>query len=433
MKALRTFSTFALALTACSLLAFLLKPTPTQARQAALSLLDQYAVSAAIGHDQADFYVEPDAPAEWTTFGHDPGHTGFNDTQRRVDYFVLEWEKDLKLSFDVNRPLEQVAVISNVVVANVNSRFEDGGIVAFDTEDGTELWRFGFSNKNSINPVTIANNRVYFQQGNHYTDTYLFALNLSNGQEVWRSPFAAQWELYYAPVVADGQVFIDGGYYGGMYAFDAADGSQDWYAGLPQYDLWTPAYSQGVVYSYVEGVFTAHNPANGAVVWSLDLGWDWNTWSMNRIAVVAGNTAYMTVQSQGRSLVAVDLINRNEKWRIPNQSFSGTPAVADGKVYALDANVLRVYDSQTGAPLWSYAASSTLTGAPLVTDGNVFIASSSHTWVLSSSRHRVIWEVERGGWLTIANNDLFIAQPNGVLAAYEARFVFHMPIIMLEY
>jgi outer membrane protein assembly factor BamB len=432
MKAWKTSATFALTLTICSLLAFFLKSSSAQARQIALSPTDQHAVSLDIDCSQVGFHAGSDAPADWTTFGHDPGHTGFNSAQREFNGFCLAWEKDLNLSFDVSHPLEQVAAISNVVVANVNARNGDGGIIALDTEDGTELWRFGFSNKFSINPVTVADNRVYFQQGNHSSDTYLFALDLSNGQEIWRSPFAAQWEEYYAPTVAGGQVFINGGYYGGMYGFDAANGSQAWYVNLPQYDSWTPAYSQGVVYSYVAGVFTAHNPANGAGLWSLNLGWDWNSWDMDRIAVVSGDMAYMTVITQGISLVAVDLVNRNEKWRIPNHSFSGTPAVADGKVYALDANVLRVYDSQSGEPLWSYAASSTLTGAPLVTNGNVFIASSSHTWVLDSNLHRVVWEVDRGGWLTIANGNLFIAQPNGVLAAYEGRYMVRLPAIMRE-
>jgi outer membrane protein assembly factor BamB len=430
MKALKTFTALALGLIACFLLTFLLELPSAQARQSALSLRRQHVGSSDIDCGQADSHTGLDAPSDWTTFGHDPGHTGFNDTQHQLDGFCLAWEKDLKLSFDVNRPLEQVAAISNVVVANVNSRFGNGGIIAFDAVDGTELWRFGLSGKYSINPVTIADNRVYFQQGNHYTDTYLFALDLSDGQEIWHSPFAAQWELYYAPAVADGQVFIDGGYYGGMYAFDAGGGSQAWYVNLPQYDSWTPVYSQGVVYSYVQGVFMAHDPADGAELWSLDLGWNWSTWSMNRMAVVSGTIAYMTVQSQGLSLVAVDLINKNEKWRIPNRSFSGTPAVADGKVYALDANVLRVYDCQSGQPLWSYEASSTLIGAPLVTNGNVFIASSSHTWVLDSNRPRVIWQVDRGGWLTIADDHLFIAQPNGVLAAYEGRLLVRLPAII---
>ncbi len=433
MKALKLVATFVLALTACSLLTFFSKSPPAQAHQTALSLPGQVAISPDIACSQPDFHTGPDVPADWTTFGHDPGHTGFNDTQRGFNDFCLAWEKDLTLSFTVNSPLKQVAAMSNVVVANVNSgRVGTGGIIALDTEDGAELWRFELSNKNSINPATIVDNRVYFQEGNHSGDTYLFALDLSNGHEIWRSPFGAQWESYYAPVVADGRVFINGGYYGGMYGFDAAGGSQDWFASLPQYDSWTPVYSQGVVYSYVAGVFRAHNPANGAVTWSLNLGWDWNGWSMNRIAVVSGDMAYMTVQTQAVSLVAVDLINRNEKWRVPNHSFSGTPAVADGKVYALDANVLRVYDSQSGEPLWSYEASSTLTGAPLVTNGNVFIASSSHTWVLDSDLHQVVWEVDRGGWLTIANDDLFIAQPNGVLAAYEGCFLIRLPAIMRQ-
>lgn len=366
----------------------------------------------------------------WPTFGQGPEHTGYNNAEAKHNGLSMAWEQDLNLSFDVNRPLEQVAVADNIVVANINSRFEDGGIIAFNLLDGTELWRFEFTGKNSINPPTVANNRVYFQKGNHSSDTHLFALNLTDGTEVWSTPFSAQWELYYAPVVANGQVFINGGYYGGMYAFDETDGSQDWFVNLPQYDRWTPAYSAGTVYSYVEGVFSAWNPADGANLWSLDLGWDQTGWSMDRMAAIVGDTAYVTVQSQGMSLVAIDLVNKQEKWRVPNRSFSGTPAIADNEVFALDGSALRVYNAETGQFLWSYTANSTLVGAPLVTAHNVFIASSDHTWMLNRDTHQAAWDVAKGGWLTIANNHLFIAQPDGVLTAYSDSV--YLPIIIRQ-
>lgn len=364
--------------------------------------------------------------SHWSTFGYEPGHTGYNKNQPKITGLSLLWQKDLQQDFDVNRPLQQVAVSDKIVIANINSRFGHGGIIAFDVKDGAELWRFSLSNKNSINPVTIANNRVYFQQGNHADDTYLFALDLSNGHEMFRSPFLAQWEQYYAPVVADGQVFINGGYYGGMYNLDAFTGSPKWFVTLPQYDNWTPSYANGTVYSYVEGVFTAWRPSDGVKLWSVNLGWDIGA-TMNRVAAVSGNIACMTVPSQGNSLVAVDLINQKEKWRIPHQSFTGTPAIADGEVYVLNGSALYTYDTQLGQYLWSYTTDSTLIGAPIVTTGNILISSNDHTWLLDRSSHKVLWEVAKGGWLTVDQNRLFIAQPNGSLSVYSLPV--YLPII----
>jgi hypothetical protein len=56
-----------------------------------------------------------------------------------------------------------------------------------------------------------------------------------------------------------------------------------------------------------------------------------------------------------------------------------------------------------------------------VTAGDVYVASESHTWVVSRATHELVWEVDRGGWLTVANDRLFIAQQDGVLAVYDAQ------------
>lgn len=379
--------------------------------------------------------LESELPANWPTFGQNPAHTGYNAAQTGVTGYTLAWERDLNGLFGVSGPaLQQVAIANGIVVANVDSR-TSGGVIALDVEDGNELWRCTFVGKFSVNPASIAYGNVYFQQCNHGSDTYLFALNAVTGEEVWRAPFGAQWEAYYAPAVADGKVFINGGAYGGIYAFDAFDGDQLWFAGLPQYDQWTPAHSQGVVYSYVEGVLKAWDPEYGTELWSLALGWDWEGWSMDRMAVVSGDAAYVTNSSGYRAgdLVAVDLATHTEKWRVPG-AFAGTPAAADDQVFALDGTVLRVYDADTGDELWSYTADETLHGAPLVTAGNVYVASADHTWVLDRSTGALVWEQDQGGWLAVANDQLFIAQPNGELAAYS-KGVYHavfLPVVIKQ-
>lgn len=363
--------------------------------------------------------IQPEAIANWPTYGQNPGHTGYNDTQTGAAGFTLAWERDLFSLLGVAgaRPLAQVAVANGVVAASVDT--SNGGVVVLDASSGSQLWRRTFTNKHSINPPTIAYGTVYFQQGNHGGDSFLFALNVLTGQEMWRSPFGAQWESYYAPTVSNGKVFVNGGYYGGMYAYDAFEGSELWFVGLPQYDEWTPAFYNGVVYSWVEGVLTAWNPNYGTQIWSLNLGWNWTGWSMDRVAAITDGAAF--VINNGPSslqLVAIDLASRNVRWQADG-AFTVSPVVADNTVYALDGTTLRAYAADTGAEQWSFNAGETLFGAPVATANDVYIASQTRTWVIDRTTHLATWQVNKGGWLTVANNQLFIAQRDGKLAAYD--------------
>lgn len=371
---------------------------------------------------QVTLDIQPEAAANWPTYGQNTGHTGYNSTQSRFVGATLAWEQDLFSLLGangVNRPLAQVAVANGVVAASVDSYFGAAGVVALDAGSGSERWRRLFTDKYSINPPTIAFGAVYFQQGNHSGDSFLIALDVLTGQEMWRSPFGAQWERYYAPTVSNDKVFINGGSYGGMYAYDAFDGAELWFVGLAQYDEWTPAYSDGVVYSWVAGEFAAWDPNYGAEIWSLDLGWNWSGWSMDRVAAIAGGAAYVINNgpSSGQ-LIAVDLASRSVRWHVDG-AFTVSPAVAGNTVYALDGTRLRAYAADTGVEQWSFNAGETLFGAPVVTASEVYIASQAQTWVIDRTTHLATWQVNKGGWLTVANNQLFIAQQDGKLAAYD--------------
>ena len=366
--------------------------------------------------------IEPESAANWPTYGYGPNHAGYNPNQASATDLEMAWEKDLFAEFaatGTTRPLAQVAVANGVVVASVDSYFGTGGVLALAADNGEERWRRPFSNRFSINPPTIAYGNVYFQEGNHGGDSYLFALNVLTGQESWHSPFSAQWESYYAPTVSEGKVFVNGGSYGGMYGYDAFDGEELWFVGLPQYDEWTPAYQEGVIYSWVEGVLVAWDPAYGTQIWSLDLGWNWLGWSMDRVPVISDGGAYLINNSGSpRELIAIDLASRSVKWRVSG-SFTVSPAIHGDTVFALDGATLRVFDAATGAQQWTFNTSETLVGAPVVTSGNVYVASNNHVWVVDRNTHLPIWNIDKGGWLTVANDQLFVAQQNGILTVYD--------------
>ena len=232
---------------------------------------------------------------------------------------------------------------------------------------------------------------------------------------MWRSAFAAQWENYLAPTAADGGIWIDGGSYGGMYGFDADDGAERFYAGLEQYDQWTPAYDDGGVYTFVEGNLRAHDPDDGAVSWTLDLGWNWAGWSMATTPVVADGTVWLA-SSEGR--YAVDVASESLLGQVDG-NFFGIPAVANGVVYAITEGSVKSYDDDDGAYQSVYVGDSGLYGQPLVTDDMLIMASSSKTYIYDLATGTRLNRLDVGGWVSVADGRLYIADQSGILHVWK--------------
>jgi len=357
--------------------------------------------------------------ADWLTLGYDAAHSGVNQGDAGASRYALAWSADVSAGYSSGeRPLEQVAVGDGLLAVSVDAYFGTAGLTVLDADTGQEVWRRTFVDKYSINPPSIAYGAVYFQQGRHSNDSYLFCLDLYSGQQRWQSPFGAQWETYLAPLVVGDGVYVNGGISGGMYGYNAGSGAQLWYAGLQQYSKWTPAYSDGMLYTWVERTFRAHNPATGVALWWHDLpsgGW---AYEMDTTPVIAGRLALVV---SGEALMAVDLDSHVVKWSAPGNFIHTIPAVADDTIYALNAGAVDAYRLADGQLLWSYPADGALVNAPLVAGGYLYVASDAHTYVLDRATHAVVWEAEHGGWLTVADGYLYVAQADKMLYAYRAQ------------
>lgn len=353
----------------------------------------------------------------WPTYQANISHTGYVPQSLDTSTFSLRWQR----SVTNGTALNPVAAGDGKVFISNYTYFNGASLFVYDAQTGTEQWSLNFGNIFSANPPAYANGNVYIQTGNHASDTYLRAYNATSGQLVFQTAHAAQWERYYAPTIAGDTVYVDGGYYGGMYAFDAHDGSQRWFHPLQQYDQWTPAVDDNYAYAYVG----EYSPAlyvldrgTGTEVYNIpDLNFQWDGWSMNLAPVLGGANDVLAIHD-GR-LIRFDTANRKIAWEL-RRSFTGQPSVARGVIYAIDAGALSARDQLTGALLWSWGnPTDSLSGAMIVTDSHVLVSGQQATYAVDLQSHQSTWSYPATGYLALGENVLYIASGNGSLTAID--------------
>ena len=350
----------------------------------------------------------------WTTYQGNPSHTGYIPIEVDTNNFTLKWETTLSPGLNpVTTGAGKVYVTSSEYFANQN-------IFTLDAETGSTIWEFNFGNVYSTNPPAYNDNKVYVQTGNHSSDTYLRAFDVNTGELVFQSAHAAQWERYLAPTIVDNVAYINGGSYGGMYAFDAQNGQQLWFTGLPQYADWTPAIDDSYAYAYTGGTFSKLNKATGAIVsQTTDTNYVWTGYSMNLAPVLGGADDAFVIN--GGRLIRFTLSNATINYEIAG-NFTGQPSLSRGVLYTISSNALSARDQQTGALLWSWIPSGgeTLTSPMVIMDSHIIVSGSTNTYAVNITTHNDEWSYAATGQLAVADSVLYISNKStGLLSAFN--------------
>jgi hypothetical protein len=355
--------------------------------------------------------VTIEAANSWRTLGGNERHTGYNQAETGVPPLTASWSANL-----TSAGLQPVVVENGRVFVTSNMRFQDTNPVwALDAGSGGLLWSYNFGNVNAVGFPAVSGSRVYVPQNNQTPGTYLWAFDAGSGSVAWQAPMLSQWELYWSPIVVNDSVWTNGGYYGGLYGFNSMTGSELFLnTGLAQYDEWSPAYGNGKVYSFVAGVLRQHDPAAGSTEWSVTVNWNWQGWSMRTSTVITGTHALVISPP---NLHAINLSTQSVQWSA-NATFSGTPAVAEGRVFAISAGNLLARDENGLGSLWSFAGDGQLTYPPVAANGFVYVASPSNVYAVNAATGQQAWTAAVGGWLSLAEGRLFVARPNGTLQTF---------------
>ena len=344
--------------------------------------------------------------SDWPTYQANSQHTGYIPIALDPEDFSLRWERTIS-----TRSLKPVSAAAGRVFLGTNSELS-----CLDARDGESLW--SVSDYCQYQP-TYAYGNIYLQVGRHSSSTpkaYLKAYTADQGESVFTSPISQQWYTWWSPVVYDGGVYIGGGYYGGSYGYNAFSGDRIWFAGLAQYDDWTPAVKGNLVFAYVGGLLSAIDREYGTVAFTIsDPGFDWHGWSMN-LAPVIGDLDNILIITNGR-LKSFDLYNKVIGWEIAG-SFTGMPSVAEGVVYAVNNGVLEARNEATGEFIWSWTPPEASLKSPMiVTKTHVIACTSANTYTIEILSRDSDWSYPASGSLSLGNDTLYIAGGNGVLTA----------------
>ena len=267
---------------------------------------------------------------EWTTYQGNASHTGYNPVSMDTRVFQELWSTTVSTA-----ALNPVTAGDGKVFVTTNAYFGVQEAKSLDARTGTPLWSRNFGNIHSVHPPAYANGTVYLQTGGH-EDSFLWALDATSGSVRFQTAYLNQWSRYFAPVIVGSSVYVAGGYYGGMYAFNT-DGTQRWFATLNQYDQFTPAVSDGLVYAYTgsyQPKLTVADAATGATAYEIaDPGFVWDGWSMNTAPTLGGSSNVLA--TNGRRLISFNLQSRSIGYALTS-NFRGQVSVANGVVYVVN-------------------------------------------------------------------------------------------------
>ncbi|WP_157971556.1 outer membrane protein assembly factor BamB family protein [Halorussus litoreus] len=314
----------------------------------------------------------------WPSFQYDAANTGWNpNAEGPRDGLDERWR--VELTYDLSSAEPTVA--GETVVVSTNT----GALYAFDAETGDERWRY--TTDGSINgSAAIADGTVYVADA----ASKLHAVALESGTAAWTADLAGGTGIN-SPVVANGTVFVGtreifDGDEAAVQAFDAETGDERWTTPVEGEGATGAAVESGTVYvGYTDGGLAALDAADGTENWRAD------TAEIAYPPTVADGTVF--VATDDAAVRAFDVADGRSLWST-GDSGTGSPAVADGRVFAPANTELSCYDPVDGTELWAVDAIGTFR-TPTAADGTVYAGTDEETlYALSIEDGTERWSTE---------------------------------------
>ena len=333
---------------------------------------------------------------------------------------------------------------------------QEGAFYALDAATGDEKWQADVDGTIS-GSIILSRNTLYASgsfSGGGTRQGGVIALDAQDGSELWR--YTGLGEAATPPLLAD-SLLIFGSDDDKVYAVDTAIAEERWTydAGAPLDTA--PVSAGGTIYiGDATGTFQAINAANGTLKWKLDAGRRERILPLAYTTLTSGNAendvVYFSNVLDG-PVYAVDAATGNERWRfaitglmtpVPSPQPSernatlvtSPPAVSGDSLYVglsfgllgLPApdriGYLYALDAATGKERWKVVAETQITGRPIIQGSAIYYAANAgivHAADVATGRD--LWHFEAEGPinapLLLSDNTLYFGTFGGVLYALQ--------------
>jgi outer membrane protein assembly factor BamB len=326
----------------------------------------------------------------WSTYGYEPGHTGFNPDAKGIG------------------------------------------------SDASQAWEAGVEGIYTLREPAVAGGRLYV--GSKET---MYAFDAATGEDEWTA-YLGGMTHHFAPTFRDGTLYavskaaggVDNGASGNVQAIDAASGRVTWSRSVPA--TTTVAHDGSQVYvagkeggsAYVRAL----DPASGERGWRFDVA-DADRSSVTGTPACARETVYAPATlladdgSTAGRLYALDPADGSPKWSVGTEgALSVAPVATDDRVYlaARDGTIHAV--THDGETAWTADAGASIYSRPTYADDRLFVVTTGdvvavddggeEAWRAGSERTQMTGATVAGDTLYVGGEPLFALDT----ATGDARF-----------
>jgi len=336
--------------------------------------------------------------ANWTMYGQNPQHTNFNKNDLIKLPLIIKWNKKL-----FNNPINPLAVADDMVFVSEKNNQTSSKVLSLNTETGDTIWTYNTGAYCYVKAPAYYKGRLYIPIIFNPYYGHVYILDASTGE--YLSNYNPGFKVGPNVTIADDKLFVTH-QHGNIHAINAIELGFLWRSSIysPTYD-WTPAYSEGKVYtcggnsSY--GIFSADS---GNVIYSA------GTSIMGNTPVINNNTIYTT-----SPVSAINLDNNNILWTKPGSM----PAAANGNVYIINKDSMYVLDELSGVALWTFKANSEIIRPPVISNNNIFLTTSTQVVAVNNNTHLETWAYPESGEVVTANGRLYLGTTDGYVICFE--------------
>lgn len=360
---------------------------------------------------------------DWSGYQGNPAHTGLVPVTLSPSAFNVRWKYEAPAVNGTQMKITDVVTGNGQLYFSTGPYFDSVAqghlLFALREHDATQAWVHDFADLKyaTTNPPAYADGKVYLSAGSQ-DSTAMYGFDAKSGTQLFKTPTSSQWEHYPAPVVLGGRVYSEGGRYGGMYAFDANAGSQQWFVELSQLDGWTPAVDANNIYVYLGAQLSVHNRLTGARI-SVITGTriDWPDYSATPMLGASNNV----IVPGTSALTDLDPTALAVRWKVDG-SYRPGPAYDSKIVFALrdKSLALEARNEADGSLAWSWTPPTTAKqwlGNIVLTNNLAFVSTDAATYAIDRNTHASVWTYPVGGKLSMSSNGiLYINSQTSILA-----------------